>query len=146
MGRGFAVVADEVRKLAQHPTEATAEIGGMVREIQSGMSRSVGAMESGNAKVEEGVRKAGEARQSLEAIVEASNRGAGMVERIATAAEEQSATAQQVSSSVESIAEITRRNEADTTEVMRASEELKQIADELGRMAEWFRVEGQRAA
>ncbi|CAG0975730.1 Methyl-accepting chemotaxis protein McpQ [Geobacteraceae bacterium] len=146
MGRGFAVVADEVRKLAQHTTEATAEIGGMVREIQSGMSRSVSAMEAGNTKVEEGVRKADEARQSLEAIVEASNRGADMVERIATAAEEQSATAQQVSSSVENIAEITRRNEADTTEVMRSSEELKRIADELARMAEWFRVEGQRAA
>ena len=146
MGRGFAVVADEVRKLAQHTTEATAEIGGMVREIQAGMSRSVSAMETGNTKVEEGVRKADEARQSLEAIVEASNRGAGMVERIATAAEQQSATAHQVSSSVENIAEITRRNEADTTEVMRASEELKRIADELAGMAKWFKVEGARAA
>lgn len=146
MGRGFAVVADEVRKLALHTTEATAEIGGMVHEIQAGMSRSVSAMESGNVKVEEGVRKADEARQSLEAIVEASNRGADMVERIATAAEEQSATAQQVSSSVESIAEITRRNEADTTEVMRSAEELKRIADELARMAQWFKVAGQQAA
>lgn len=146
MGRGFAVVADEVRKLAQHTTEATAEIGGMVHEIQAGMSRSVSAMESGNAKVEEGVRKADEARQSLEAIVEASNRGADMVERIATASEEQSATAHQVSSSVESIAEITRRNEADTTEVMRSAEELKRIADELARMAQWFKVANQRAA
>ncbi|WP_052263335.1 methyl-accepting chemotaxis protein [Geobacter pickeringii] len=146
VGLGFAVVADEVRKLAHHTTEATAEIAGMVRDIQEGITHSVSAMETGNARVVEGVRKAGEARQALEAIVEASNRGTDMVGRIATASEEQSATAQQVAASVESIADITRRTEAETDEIMRSSSELQRIADELSSMAAWFKVSGNRAA
>ena len=139
-GRGFAVVAGEVKKLAQHTTEATGEIAGMVRDIQSGMVHSVSAMEAGNALVVKEVRKADEARQALEAIVVASNRGSDMIERIATASEEQSATAWQVASSFERIAEITRRTESDTDEIMRSSSELHQIVEELSSMAAWFKV------
>jgi len=145
LGLGFAVVADEVRKLARSTTEATAEIAGMVRDIQSGMAESVRAMETGDAQVVEEVRKAGEAREALEAIVAASNRGSDMVGRIATAAEQQSATAQQVASSVESIAEITRRTEAETEEVMRSSSELQRVVDELYGMAAWFKTGSQAA-
>jgi methyl-accepting chemotaxis protein len=100
-GRGFAVVADEVRRLAERTTEATAEIGGMVHEIQSQTQKSVASMESGTQRVEEGVALAGEASDALASIVEASVQGADMVTRIATAAEQQSATAAEVSTSME---------------------------------------------
>ncbi|RNC70418.1 MAG: methyl-accepting chemotaxis protein [Desulfuromonadales bacterium] len=146
VGRGFAVVADEVRKLAHHTTDATSEIAVMIRDIQEGITHSVSAMEAGNAKVVEGVDKAGEARQALEAIVEASNQGTDMVERIATASEQQSATAQQVAASVENIAEITRRTETETDEIMRSSLELQRIADELSSMAAWFKVSERQTA
>jgi methyl-accepting chemotaxis protein len=139
-GRGFAVVADEVRKLARHTTEATAEIAGMVREIQAGTARSVLAMETGNTRVAEEMHKTGEALHALESIVEASNRGADMVGRIATASEQQSATAQQVASSVENISEITRSTETKTREIMNSSCELQRTADELTSMAQWFKM------
>jgi methyl-accepting chemotaxis protein len=138
-GRGFAVVADEVRRLAERTTEATSEIGGMVREIQDQTRQSVHSMESGTERVEEGVAHAGEASRALESIVEASSQGADMVTRIATAAEEQSATAGEVSASMEQIEEITRSTEASTAEINRAAQELARLADELNGMAAWFK-------
>jgi methyl-accepting chemotaxis protein len=138
-GRGFAVVADEVRRLAERTTEATAEIGGMVHEIQGQTRQSVQSMENGTKRVEEGVVHAGEASQALASIVEASGQGADMVTRIATAAEEQSATAAEVSHSMEQIEEITRKTEASTSEINRAAQELARLANELNTMAAWFK-------
>lgn len=138
-GRGFSVVADEVRRLAERTTEATSEIGSMVREIQVQTQQSVLSMESGTQRVEEGVASAGEASAALESIVEASSQGADMVTRIATAAEEQSATAAEVSTSMEHIEEITRTTEAATGEINRAAQELARLADELNGMAAWFK-------
>lgn len=138
-GMGFAVVADEVRRLAERTTEATAEIGGMVREIQAQTQHSVKSMQSGTHRVGEGVTLAGEAKSALERIVEASSQGADMVTRIATAAEEQSATASEVSASMEQIEEITRTTEAATSEINRSAQELEKLAEELKGMAAWFK-------
>jgi methyl-accepting chemotaxis protein len=137
-GKGFAVVADEVRRLAERTTEATAEIGSMIHEIQAQTQQSVNSMESGTQRVEEGVALASEASQALESIVDASGQGADMVTRIATAAEEQSATAAEVSTSMEQIEQITRSTEASTAEINRAAQELARLADELNGMAAWF--------
>jgi methyl-accepting chemotaxis protein len=139
-GMGFAVVADEVRKLAERTTEATGEIAGMVKEIQSQTRQSVASMESGKRRVEEGVTLASEASRSLEIIVQASGQGADLVTRIATAAEEQSATAAQVSTSMEYIETITRSAEMSTQEINRAAQELARLADDLYAMAAWFKV------
>jgi len=139
MGMGFAVVADEVRKLATRTTSATAEIAAMIKDIQDGTARSVTAMKTGDGNVADGVRRASEASRSLEEILEVSNRGAEMAARIAAAAEEQSTAAVQISANMDGMAEITRRAEGSTEEIRRSSEELQQIADELSRMAAWFR-------
>ena len=141
VGKGFSVVADEVRRLANRTTEATAQISKMITEIQSVTSKSVVAMEIGNSSVAEGVKLAGEARQSLDDIVHASGRGAEMVGRIATATEEQSTTAQQVTASMVNIAEITNKTEQSMGDINRSSEELSRIAAELSKMASWFEIE-----
>ncbi|SNB45338.1 methyl-accepting chemotaxis protein [Geobacter sp. DSM 9736] len=138
-GMGFAVVADEVRNLAERTTQATSEIGGMIREIQSQTKQSVVSMQSGTRRVEEGVALAGEAKDALEKIVDASSQGADMVTRIATAAEQQSATASEVSASMEKIEDITRSTESATGEINRAAQELAGLADNLNKMAGWFK-------
>jgi methyl-accepting chemotaxis protein PixJ len=55
-GLGFAVVADEVQALALQSAEATAEIQGLVTEIQAETIEVVAAMEAGTQQVAEGTR------------------------------------------------------------------------------------------
>lgn len=139
-GRGFSVVADEVRKLAQSTAEATHEIAAIVHEIQSDTARSVSAMNSGKARVEEGVRLSDEASNSLIAILDASERGVHMAQMIATATDDQSAASEGVSHGMEKVANITVKLKKSTEEIKRSSEELSGLANELDNMASWFKV------
>jgi methyl-accepting chemotaxis protein len=141
-GRGFAVVADEVRKLAERTGKATKEIAGMIKKIQAETEKSVKGMEIGKTEVEQGVRLAEEARESLNLIVQTANMGADMIQRIATAAEEQSTVSEQVSASTERIAEISKKTEELTNQVREASEELTKLAYELRDIISWFKVNG----
>ena len=50
-GRGFAVVAEEVKKLAQQTRESTDSIAGQIKEVQSGSSQSVQAIENINKQI-----------------------------------------------------------------------------------------------
>ena len=52
---GFAVVADEVRKLAERTTQATKQIGSMVKDIQHKTHSAVTDIERGNQVVQDGV-------------------------------------------------------------------------------------------
>jgi len=139
-GRGFAVVADEVRKLAQRTAEATHEIADIIRIIQEDTERSVTAMNDGKYRVEEGMKLSGEASESLDAIVGVSQRGVEMAQMIANATEDQSKASMGVSESMGRIAHITATLKDSTVEIKEASEQLSNIAEELNRMALWFKV------
>ena len=68
-GRGFAVVADEVRKLAEKTAQATAEIGGMIGNIQSQVRQTVLSMKENQTHVQSGVERARKAGEALDAIL-----------------------------------------------------------------------------
>lgn len=139
-GKGFAVVADEVRKLAQRTADATHEIADIINVIQDDTEKSVSAMNDGKNKVEEGVKLSGAASKSLDAIVGVSQHGVDMAQMIATATDDQSAASREVSESMERIATITGTLKDSTVEIKDASEQLANIAEELNRMASWFKV------
>ena len=61
-GKGFAVVADEVRKLAESSSNATKEIGGLVKDIQHTVNEAVAAMKDGSREVESGVASGQQSR------------------------------------------------------------------------------------
>ncbi|PPR08789.1 MAG: Methyl-accepting chemotaxis protein 4 [Proteobacteria bacterium] len=50
-GRGFAVVAEEVKKLALQTRESTDSIAGQIKEVQSGSTQSVQAIENINKQI-----------------------------------------------------------------------------------------------
>src|ERR671930_577698 len=54
-GRGFAVVAEEVRKLAEESQQAAEEIADLVAEIQAETQKTVGIVEDGAKRTEDGV-------------------------------------------------------------------------------------------
>lgn len=69
-GRGFDVVADEVRKLAGRAQESTAQIQGLVTEIQAYTQTTVLASEVGAREAGRGVEVAGTASTAQDRIAE----------------------------------------------------------------------------
>ena len=81
-GLRFSVVADEVRKLAERATQATRDIGTLIKGVQVETQEAVVAMESGTREVESGYEvslKAGEALQEIGKVSQASAELAGAI-------------------------------------------------------------------
>lgn len=137
-GRGFAVVADEVRKLAERTAKATAEIGKMIKAIQSDTKKAVVSMKQGTREAESGVILANEAGGALLEIVEGSQRLTDMISQIATAAEEQSAVSTEVSNSVGAISRVAKENNTAVTQIAGAADELLKLSTDLQKMVGFF--------
>lgn len=65
-GRGFAVVADEVQRLAESSRDATAQISGLIRNIQVDTADTIATMGRTIGEVVEGSRMAEEAGQQMQ--------------------------------------------------------------------------------
>ena len=117
-GRGFAVVADEVRKLAGRSSEATRQIGTLIRDVQRSIGEAAVAMESSLSRVTDGTKVAESAGEALGDIATAAGtsndqvkRISGNAEDVAAMTEEMSAQAQEVTASAQaltSMAEVLR--------------------------------------
>jgi len=163
-GKGFAVVADEVRKLAERSSNATKEIGGLIKGIQSTVREAVKAMDEGAREVQNGVTRANEAGQALNTILDASEavhkqaqeaRKAAedvrmasnelvnaidsvstVVEGNAKATELMTSNANEVTESVESIASVSEENSAAVEQVSASTEEMSAQVEEVNASAE----------
>ena len=139
-GRGFAVVADEVRNLATRTTNATKEIGGMIRAIQTETKQAIASMEEGVKGTERGVIEAAQLETSLNNILEQVNDVAMQVNQIATAAEEQTATTSEISSNMMQITEVVQQTSQGAHESASAAAQLSGNAEELQRLVRQFKL------
>ncbi len=140
-GRGFAVVADEVRKLAERTTQATREVGGLIRSVQSETAAAVEVVAEGRASADESVALAERAGEALTRIVAATERAEDMIRQIASAAEEQSATSEQIAQSVTTISATTQTSADDLARIAGSLDALDALAGELHALASRFRTE-----
>jgi methyl-accepting chemotaxis protein len=114
-GRGFAVVAAEVRTLAQRTQDSTQEIQEMIESLQTGVTRTVSAMQVGQQQATDSVEHVAEAHESLVAITDSVKTISSMSIQIATAAEEQSSVADEISRSIQQISDIAEQTKADAS-------------------------------
>jgi methyl-accepting chemotaxis protein len=139
-GRGFAVVADEVRKLAERTSKATGEIADKIASVQTQAAESVAVMEKSNANAESGVRLAGDAAKSLDAIVSATNKAMDMIQRIAVATEEQSSASEEIAQTLENINGHVTTTVTELGEARKNMASLQDQAKELDHSIRWFKV------
>ena len=139
-GRGFAVVADEVRRLAERTTNATKEIGTMVKAIQEETTAAVTAMNQGVRQVEDGTSEAAESGTALREILEQITAVDMQISQVATAAEEQTATTQEISGNMIQITQVVQQTSREAGDSAKAAAQLSDNAEELQHLVRQFKL------
>jgi methyl-accepting chemotaxis protein len=127
-GKGFAVVAVEVRRLAQSAAEASGEVKALI--------------EQSTTEVSMGSRLVAEAAGKLASMLEAARSNMTLMEGIARESREQASAIEEVNTAVRQMDEMTQHNAALVEETNAAIEQTENQANELDRIVESFRING----
>ena len=130
-GRGFTVVAEEVQRLAERSSEATKQIGAIVKTIQTDTNSAVAAMEKSTEGVVEGARLSDAAGKALTEIETVSNSLARLIQSISSATEAQTEVASTVTKNMQQIQEITSQTTDGTKLTADSVGQLTKLAEEL---------------
>ena len=135
-GKGFAVVADEVRKLAERSSQATKEIGGLIKGIQKTVADAVQAMEDGSREVELGVAHANQAGEALAEILKAAEAVNTQAKLAGEASQRMSISSDELVSAVDSVSAVVEENIASTEEMAAGSGEVTQAIESIASVSE----------
>ncbi len=141
-GRGFAVVADEVQRLAERSANATKQIAGLVKAIQTDTHEAVSSMEQTTSEVVKGAELTHDAGEALEEIQTVSASLAELIQDISTAARHQASTAGHISNTMNVIQDITSQTLAGTNTTASSVGELAEMAVELREFVSGFKLPG----
>lgn len=139
-GRGFTVVAEEVQRLAERSSEATKQIGAIVKTIQTDTNSAVMAMERSTQGVVEGAQLSDAAGKALSEIETVTNNLARLIESISSATEAQNQVAATVNKNMEQIQEITTQTSKGTQETASTIGELAALARDLRASVAGFKL------
>lgn len=139
-GRGFSVVAEEVQRLAERSAQATKQIGGIVKTIQTDTQNAVAAMERSTQGVVEGAKLSDAAGQALNEIGQVSRNLAELIATISKATRSQAASASKVVKNMQDILSITEQTTQGTKQTATSIGKLTDLANELRASVADFKV------
>ncbi|WJE16708.1 methyl-accepting chemotaxis protein [Halobacillus sp. ACCC02827] len=141
-GRGFAVVADEVRKLAEESTKEAAEIADVVKQVTDTTADASKEMERSVALIEDGVKFAGQADDSLRQIEESFKQSEAELKEIKIVTGEKVATSADILSLIKSLGHFldetaisSREMDLRTKEINTSIANIVGTSDHMSRMA-----------
>ncbi len=139
-GARFAVVADQVRKLAENSSQATREIGELVKVIQTETQDAVIAMEHETQAVEAGSASALRTGDVFREISDIAKRSAELAQEIARASLEETTATESVGTSIKDFSHgaLTTQRAADQTRL--TVEELAKLAEGLTSSVSQFKL------
>jgi methyl-accepting chemotaxis protein len=134
-GRGFAVVAEQVRKLAEESQEAATTIAGLVAEIQTEMERTVGVVQDGVRRTEEGTVTVADARSAFEAIGSAVEDMSARIAAVAAAGQEAAASSERISADIAGVSAVAETSSATAEQVSASTQETSASAQQISASA-----------
>jgi methyl-accepting chemotaxis protein len=130
-GKGFAVVAQEVKSLAEQSQQATNQVRNILTDIRKATSAAVMATEQGTKAVEAGVKRSGQAGQSIQMLSGSVVEAAQAATQIAASSQQQLVGMDQVALAMESIKEASTQNMASAKQLESAAHDLKELGQKL---------------
>jgi len=135
-GRGFAVVADEVRKLAEESAQAAEQISKLIQEVQSETSSAVEAIDEGTREVAVGAQVMNRAGEALQKILQGVDETASTSADIAAVLDSQADSASVLDKAIGDIAAVVEENAASAEETAAATEEQLASMQEIGSLTQ----------
>lgn len=139
-GRGFSVVADEVRKLAERAVSASNEISTMVIAIRQQTADVINHMQTSSTEVQNGVKNANLAGQSLQKIVDSVTQVTTMVESVASTTARQKEDVTRVENNMLEIISLIDKSADIIALGESASRELDTLSGELNNTVKVFKL------
>jgi len=130
-GKGFTVVAQEIKNLAERSKEATAQVGGILKDIQKSVSSAVMATEEGGKAVEEGLKLTTISGETIRTLSESVDEAANVMIQVAASSQQQLEGMDQMVSAMENIKEASVQSAASTQQSADSVNELKKLGDKL---------------
>ena len=145
-GRGFLVISDEIKRLADEASDATRQIGGIVKAIQSEANDVTTALEEETSTVEEQTRIAKETGEALSEINLATGESKQVVTEITKLSQEQQQISDSMVATIRNMADITARTSSLVTESAQISEGLNGVSESLLQSLAQFNLNPEKSA
>ena len=139
-GRGFAVVAGEVRNLAEQSRQATAQVSGILSEIQKAANTAVMVTEKGTKSAESGVELAQLTGDSIRAIREHTQQVVTAAQQIAASTRQQLAGMDQITQAMENVNEGATHTQKGMQQVDQAAQNLNNLARQLTSIVQQYKI------
>lgn len=130
-GRGFAVVAQEVKRLAEQSKQATAQVRGILNDIEKATTAAVMATEQGNKAVETGARQSAGAGQSIRSLADSIGEATQAATQIAASSQQQLIGMDQIVVAMESIKQASVQNVVSTKQAAVSAQSLHELGQRL---------------
>ncbi|MET1077661.1 MAG: methyl-accepting chemotaxis protein [Pseudomonas sp.] len=140
VGKGFSVVAQEVKALADQSKQATAQVRGILAEIQKAMTRAVLLAEQGSKSVESGYERAQVSGEAIRTLGESIEESSEVALQIAATSQQQMIGMDQIAIAMESIRQASQDNVGGTRQVDLAARNLHQLGMKLKGLASQFKL------
>ncbi len=130
-GKGFSVVAQEIKSLAEQSKQATAQVRGILSDVQKATSSAVMATEQGSKAVEAGVKQATQAGEANRVLTETSGVAVQAAVQIAASNQQQVVGMDQIGVAMESINQAGSQNARNLKQMELAAKNLHALGQSL---------------
>lgn len=139
-GKGFAVVAQEVKSLASQSKQATAQVRGILGEIQKATSAAVVTTERGSREVEAGDKLSIKLDEVIQGLSESIGEAARAATQIAASSQQQLVGMDQIALAMQNIREASTQHVASNKQTEAAAKNLHQVGLRLQQLVEQYQL------